>query len=278
MQPVIHRLRKKANWLRNKVLDMCIAGGGHLASAFSCVEIMVALYYGGILRFDSGNPDWDGRDRFILSKGHAAPVLYAILSDLGFFAMDELDSYCQPGSILGSHPDKIIPGVEVTTGSLGHGLGVAAGMALAAKMDNAPYMTVALLGDGECSEGSVWEAAMFASCRQLDNLVGVVDRNHLCVTGFTEDCIRLNPFAEKWKSFVWDVIEINGHSFEEIINAFKDFRRRRSGKPLMVIAHTVKGKGVSFMENNPFWHTKIPAGEQIESAKKELLWKEDEKV
>lgn len=274
MQNDIRNLKKKANFLRNRVLNLCLAGGGHLVSAFSCVDIMTALYYGGILRFDPKNPGWEERDRFIMSKGHAAPILYAVLADLGFFQMEDLEGYCRGGSMLGSHPDRAIPGVEVTTGSLGHGLGLAAGMAISGKMDKKPYVTVTLLGDGECSEGSVWEAAMFASCRLLDNLIGIVDRNRLCVTDSTEACIGLEPLAEKWKSFGWDTVEINGHSFEEILSAFNAFRDRQSGRPLMVIANTTKGKGVSFMENNPIWHTRIPSGEQIEQARKELLWKE----
>lgn len=169
--------------------------------------------------------------------------------------------------MLGSHPDKSVPGVEATTGSLGHGLGIAAGMALAAHQDKKSYKIVALLGDGECSEGSVWESALFASHHQLHNLIGIIDYNNLCVTDFIEDCIGLSPLAEKWRSFGWDTVEINGHSFLELIHAFQ----KTYDKPLMIIAHTTKGKGVSFMENTPSWHTKIPAGEQIALAKKELL-------
>jgi transketolase len=268
-------LKKKANWVRNQVLDMCIRGGGHLVSAFSCVDILVALYYANILRFDPGKPNWEKRDRFILSKGHATAALYAILANLGFYPLKNLNSYCKGKGSFGCHPDRDIPGVEASTGSLGHGLGIAAGMAKAAKMDHKGYLCVALLGDGECSEGALWEAALFAYRHRLNNLVGIIDRNQICSSDFTEDCIGLNPLADKWKAFGWKVIEVNGHSFREIICAFKDFRKSHTSKPLMIIANTVKGKGVSFMENDPAWHTKVPSGKQIELAKRELLWRKD---
>jgi transketolase len=271
MDKKISYLKKKAKWVRNQVLDMCIMGGGHLVSSFSCVEILVSLYYEDILRFNPKKPDWDKRDRFILSKGHGTISLYAILADLGFFHPKELKKYCQCGSMLGSHPDIEIPGIEASTGSLGHGIGIATGMALAAKMDKKKHMIVTLIGDGECTEGAVWEAAMFASKRNLDNLVGIVDRNKLCVTDFTDNCMGLEPLNEKWRSFGWNVKEINGHSFEEISHAFQNFRLNKKGKPLMIIAITTKGKGVSFMENNPMWHTKIPVKEEIKLAKKELM-------
>lgn len=271
-------LKKKANWVRNQILKLCIAGGGHLVSSFSCVEILVALYYGGILRFEPKKPMWNERDRFILSKGHAAPALYVILADLGFYPPQELNNYCKSINMFGSHPDKAIPGIEATTGSLGHGLGIACGMALAAKIENMDYRIIALLGDGECSEGAVWESALFASRHKLDNLIGIVDNNGLCVTDFTKNCIGLEPFIEKWKAFNWDVAEVNGHSFDELLGAFKDFRKKDTERPLVIIAHTVKGKGVSFMENNPLWHTKIPTGSQIETALEELRWREDESI
>lgn len=272
-------LKKKANWVRNRVLEMCVSGGGHLVSSFSCVDILVALYYGDILRINPKEPKWEERDRFILSKGHAAPALYAILADLGFFSPEKLNSYCKFGGMLGSHPDKSIPGIEATTGSLGHGLGLSAGMALAGKMDKLDYMTVVLLGDGECSEGEVWESALFASKHKLNNLVGIVDRNQICITDFTENCIGLNPFIDKWEAFGWMTLEIDGHSFDEILSAFKNFcKKDTNNRPLMIIANTVKGKGVSFMENNPSWHTKIPSGELLEKARKELRWREDEDI
>lgn len=273
----ISELEKKANWVRNQTLEMCAgAGSGHVTSAFSCTEILVALYYGGILRFDPANPYWEERDRFILSKGHAGVALYPILADLRFFPISELHNFAQVDSFLAVHAESNAPGIEAVTGSLGHGLGLAAGLALAAKMDRKLYMTVTLLGDGECYEGSIWEAAMFAGHYELNNLVAITDRNWLCVTDFTENCLRLNPLDDKWKSFGWDVVTIDGHSFEEIFTALKNFRSRRSSKPLMIIANTVKGKGVSFMEDKPLWHYVVPAGDQLEMARKELNWDDSE--
>lgn len=266
----IDELQKKARWVRQEVLEMCVrAGEGRLASAFSCTEILTALFYGGILRFDTNNLQWEGRDRFIMSKSPGTVGLYPILSDLGFFPEIELEKYCQCDGILGPYGDNI-PGIEAVWGSLGHGLGVSAGLALAAKMDRKKYMTVVLLGDGECYEGSVWEAAMFAGHHQLSNLVGIIDRNWICTIDFTENCLRLNPLESKWQAFGWDVITIDGHSFDEIFAAFKGFRSRKSTKPLMIIASTVKGKGISFLENDPMGHIIIPSREQLEKAREEL--------
>ena len=267
----IDELKEKANWVRNQILEMIVsANKGHIGGAFSCTDILVTLYYGGILRFDSNNPNWSERDRFILSKGHSCVALYAILADLAFFSTSELNSFCQKGSMLGGHPDRNISGIEADTGSLGHGLGIAAGLALSAKIDKKDCMTVVLLGDGECHEGSVWEAAMFAGHHQLNNLVAIVDYNRQCVTDFIEDCIRLEPFAQKWRAFGWDVRSINGHSFDELLGASKDFRFRKSPRPLVIIANTIKGKGVSFMERNIVWHHSVPTGENLKIARQEL--------
>jgi transketolase len=267
----IAELEEKANWVRKQTLEMCVCGGGgHLVSSFSCTDILVALYYGGILRFDPANPHWEERDRFIISKGHGANALYPILADLGFFPMDELAHFCGGDSMLGVHPDHNVPGIEVITGSLGHGLGIASGLALAAKMDGKTYRVTSLLGDGECYEGGVWEAAMFAAHHQLDNLTGIIDRNGLSVTDFTEKSLKLDPLVDKWQAFGWDTLTINGHDFREILKALKDDASRTSGKPLMIIGKTVKGKGVSFMENNPLWHTLLPSGEELKRAREEL--------
>lgn len=266
----IVQLQEKARRVRQEVLEMCTrAGEGRVASAFSCTEILVALFHGGILRFEPNNLQWDGRDRFIMSKSPGAVGLYPILSDLGFFPSSELDKFCQTDGMLGPYGDDI-PGVEAVWGSLGHGLGVGAGLALAAKMDKKKYMTVVLLGDGECYEGSIWEAAMFASHHQLNNLVGIIDRNGICTIDFTEHCLKLNPMESKWREFGWEAVTIDGHSFEEIFTAFKGFRTRRSKKPLMIIANTVKGRGISLLENNPLGHVMIPTGEALEKARQEL--------
>jgi len=241
----------KAKYLRNKVLDMCVkAGTGHIASCYSSVEIMVALYY-QILK---------GDDKFILSKGHACTLLYAILDDLGKIPKGELDKFCQADGILGAHPEKGI--AEITSGSLGHGLGIGAGMALA----NRNRRVFVLMSDGECYEGSTWEAIMFAGSHQLNNLIAIVDRNYICATDFTEDVVKLERLDKKWEAFGWDVLTINGHSFEQLISGFNLIHN----KPLVIIANTVKGKGVSFMEVKPEWQTMIPRGEQIETAKREL--------
>jgi transketolase len=265
----VTELESKARWLRREILEMCAkAGTGHVSSAFSCVEIAVSLYYGGILHFDSQNPD--GRDRFIISKGQSGIVVYPILADLGFFPKDELTKFCQSDGILGVHASKNIPGIEATTGSLGHGLGLGTGMALAAKMDSKLYMTFVLLGDGECYEGSVWEQAMFAAHHHLNNLVAIIDRNNLCTTDFTENIVALEPLREKWLSFGWSTMYIDGHSFTEILAALQVCRERRTSRPQVIIANTVKGKGVSFMENVPLWHAVCPTGEQLEQARREL--------
>jgi transketolase len=267
----IDELQRKAKLIRGRILEMVVsANKGHIGGAFSCSDILVALYYGGILRFDPGKPDWSERDRFILSKGHSGIALYAILADLGYFPLQVLSSFCQNGSILGGHPDRNIPGVEIDTGSLGHGLGVAAGLALCAKMEKRDYLSVVLLGDGECYEGSVWEAAIFSAHHELNNLVAIVDRNRQCATDFTEDCNRLEPLAGKWRAFNWDVREINGHSFVELLDALKDLRLRRSPRPLALIAATVKGKGVPFMEGRIKWHHGVPSGENLDIARKEI--------
>lgn len=268
------KLEKKANYIRNLVLDMCVkAGTGHVTSSFSCVELLVALHYGKILRYKPDDPKWDARDRFILSKGQASPLLYAVLADLGFFPKKELKKFAQSDGIFGVHLQHDVPGVEITTGSLGHGLGIAAGMALAAKMDGKSYKVFTLLGDGECYEGSIWETVMFAAHHKLNNLLAIVDRNWLCVTGFTEQIVRLSPLDEKFRGFGWEAITINGHSFKEIFSALDRFRSKRPNKPLAIIAHTIKGKGVSFMENQPLWHGMAPKGEQAKLAKIELTKK-----
>lgn len=264
-------LEKKALWVRRQALEMAVAAGaGHLGGTFSCTDILVSLYYGGILCFDPGIPHWDGRDRFILSKGHSCLGLYLILADLEFFPMSELKTFAQQGGILGINPDNNIPGVEINTGSLGHGLPVGAGMALSGKMDRKGFCTVVLLGDGECYEGSVWEAALFAAHHELNKLVAIVDYNGLSATNRTKNIVRQEPIEDKWKAFGWDTISINGHSFEEIFYALRNIHHSKRNKPLAVIAHTVKGKGVSFMEDKVAWHVGVPHGDELEAARREL--------
>lgn len=263
-------LKQKATQLRVDVLDAIFkAGKGHIGGAFSIIEILVTLYHGGGVRIDPDNPRWPERDRFILSKGHAGIALYATLADLGFFPREELAKLNQ-GGLLGEHPDPQIPGVEVISGALGHGLSIAAGMALAAKMDRNSRAVYVLMGDGECYEGSVWEGAMFAAHHDLQNLCCIVDRNGLITHGSTESFNRLEPFAEKWKAFGWSVIETDAHDVEQLTAVWEEFRAGTSRSPTVVIAHSVKGKGISFMENNPKWHHGGVNQSDYEQAIKEL--------
>ncbi len=266
----VNRLQRKATELRLKIVET-IAGAekGHIGGALSCADILTMLYYGGILRVKPSDRHWPERDRFILSKGHVGAALYVVLADLGYFDDAEL-ARLNRGGILGEHPDRGVPGVEIDSGSLGHGLGIGAGMALAAKLDGKAYQTVVLLGDGECYEGSVWEAAMFASHHRLNSLLAIVDRNGQMVNDFTEGVNRLDPLKAKWEAFGWDAREIDGHSFDDLQSAFGDLRERNGMSPLVVIANTVKGKGVSFMERQLAWHHGGISGAKLESARCEL--------
>ncbi|PIR57844.1 MAG: transketolase [Parcubacteria group bacterium CG10_big_fil_rev_8_21_14_0_10_38_31] len=265
-------LTKKAKEIRRKTFEMVVrVGKGHLGGSFSVLEMLVALYYGGVLKFDPKNPKWDGRDIFILSKGHASNSLCVVLSDLGFFPEAELDNFSRNESILGQHSDTNIPGVEINTGSLGHGIGVGSGIAFGNKLDNKNNLIFVILGDGECQEGSVWEAAMFAGHHNLNNLVAIVDRNKLGSEDFTENTSRLEPFLGKWNDFGWEVKTINdGHSFPEIFEVLKNCRDPKRTKPLMIISNTIKGKGLSCLENFPRAHHTVPRGEEIEASRKEL--------
>lgn len=257
--------------MRSQVLEMIVAAGhGHVGGSLSCTDILVSLYHGATLRFDHQKPNWIKRDRLIFSKGHSVEALYAVLADVGFFAVEELASYGRSGSRLGGHVDSAIPGVEVSTGSLGHGLGIGAGLALAAKLDRQDHMTVVILGDGECYEGSVWEAAMFASHQQLKNLVAVVDRNGQITLDYTESCNQLEPFVDKWEAFGWEACVVDGHSLEELLNTFQHMRHRESDRPLVVIANTIKARGISGMEGQLNWHHNVPSGELLELARREL--------
>jgi len=264
-------MKEKAKELRKTVLEMCIkAGTGHVTSCFSCVEILVALYYGGVLRHDPKNPKWEDRDRFLLSKGQASPLLYAILADRGFFPKEDLETFCQPGGKFGVHLQNDVPGVECTFGSLGNGLGIAAGMALAAKKNRQNHMVYVLLGDAECYEGAIWEAAMFASHNRLNNLVAIIDRNHLGVTDWTENMLALEPIQDKFKAFGWVSSNIDGHSSESLLAYLRRINHRANIFPSLIVANTTKGGGIPFMHNNPKWHGCAPSGEDAERARKEL--------
>lgn len=257
---------------RKRALEMALkAGGGHLAPAFSAQDI-VTLLYKDFLNVDPKNPQWPDRDRFILSKGHACLALYPVLADLGFFPKEALDSFTQPGALLGGHSDRTVPGVEVNTGSLGHGLPLAVGMAFARNIDKKAFRVVTVLSDGECQEGSTWEAAQFAGHHKLEHMLAIVDYNKFQSLGRVADILSLEPFADRWKSFGWSVQEADGHDFSSLRNALKKFPFEKS-RPSVIIAHTVKGKGVSFMENKPIWHYRNPNKEELPIAMAELAAK-----
>lgn len=262
--------RELARRLRIQTLHMIHrAGSSHIGSCFSIAELLAVLY-GRILRVDPKRPDWLDRDRFILSKGHACAVLYAVLAESGFFPVTWLDDFYQNGSPLAGHiTHRGVPGVEVSTGALGHGLPIACGMALAGKRDDKPYRVFVLLSDGECDEGSTWEAALFAPHHGLDNLVAIVDYNKIQSLGFVKETLDLEPLAAKWEALGWAVRQINGHNVEEIAGALGTVPFR-PGRPSCVVAHTVKGKGVSFMENQVLWHYRSPNDEEYLRAVAEL--------
>jgi transketolase len=259
-----------ANAIRARSLKMVHAAGvGHPGGDLSAADILVALYF-GTLRYDALRPDWPDRDRFVMSKGHCSAVLYATLATAGFFDRALLDTYMQPMSILNGHPDRNkAPGVEANTGPLGHGLPVAVGMALASKMDGASWRTYALTGDGELQEGSNWEAAMAAGHFGLDNLTVIVDRNGLQLGSPTESTMKLEPLAEKWRSFGWCVREVDGHDHSALSETFASLPFN-PGAPNCVIANTMKGQGVSFMEDRSEWHHRVPTDLELEAAIREL--------
>ena len=260
-------------WLiRRHGLEMThLSRGSHIGAIFSVAEIMAVLYT-GVMNVNPAEPAMPDRDRLILSKGHAGAAVYASLAERGFFPVEELKTHYANGSRLSGHVShKGVPGVEFSTGSLGHGLAVGAGMALGAKMDKAPWRTYVILGDGECDEGSVWEAALQAHQYQLDNLIAVVDHNRMQSLDFCEKTIALEPFADKWRDFGWQVQVVDGHDVAALQAAFARAKNNLGGgKPSVIIAETTKGKGVSFMENDILWHYRTPQGEEYDAALKEL--------
>ena len=259
-----------AKRLRRHIISMTgKAGSGHPGGSLSAVEIVTALYFGW-LRYNPKDPRWSDRDRFILSKGHAAPLLYAALAECGYFPVEKLSTLRQLDSYLQGHTDRTVtPGVEMSAGSLGQGLSFAIGVALAGRLNSQEYRVYALLGDGECDEGQVWEAAMAAAHFKLGNLVAIVDNNGQQIDGWNRDVMNLDPFNKKWQAFGWHVIEVDGHNLPQLIDAFNRAKLVK-GQPAVIIAHTIKGKGVSFMENNPDFHGKAPTAAEVEIALKEL--------
>lgn len=263
-------LEQIAKALRRHIITMiAAAGSGHPGGSLSAVEIVTSLYF-RVLRHRPSEPRWADRDRFILSKGHAAPLLYAALAECGYFPVGELTTLRKLGSRLQGHTDRTsTPGVEMSSGSLGQGLSFGIGIALAARLNSQSYRVYVLLGGGECDEGQVWEAAMAAAHFKLDNLVAIVDHNQQQIDGWNAEIMNLEPLPEKWRAFGWEVIDVNGHDFRQILAAFEKAQQVK-GRPTMIIARTIKGKGVSFMENNLEFHGTAPTPEQAKAALEEL--------
>ncbi|MGB3585711.1 MAG: transketolase [Tunicatimonas sp.] len=265
----IEELKKKAVEIRREIVTMVHrANSGHVGGSLGATDVLVALYY-HLMNHKPDQPDWPGRDRFILSKGHCTPVIYAILADCGYFPEEDLKTFRRPGSHLQGHPHQPkTPGIEANTGTLGLGISTGLGMALGAKLRQQQHYYYIMCGDGEIQEGQVWEAAMFANKYKLDNVIGFVDRNYLQTDGNSEDIMPLDPLAPKWESFGWKVFTIDGHDYQQIIKTVENAKQET--QPVMIIANTIKGKGVSFMENEVNWHGTPPDKQAFESALKEL--------
>ena len=266
----VAELKEMARKLRRHVISMtAAAGSGHPGGSLSAADIVTALFF-KVMHHNPEKPQWPDRDRFILSKGHAAPILYAALAESGYFPVEELPTLRKLGSRLQGHTDRnLTPGVEMSAGSLGMGLSFSIGVALAARLDHRDYKTYVLLSDGECDEGQTWEAALSAPQFKLDNLVAIIDCNRIQLSGWTRDIMNLEPLNQKWQAFGWHTIDIDGHDFNQILSAFQEARKVKA-KPTVIIARTIKGKGVSFMENKVKFHGKAPTPEEAEMALKEL--------
>ncbi len=263
------QLLAKSQWLRQEIFELVMAKKkGHVPSCFSMNELVVALYYGGYVRFPE---DWSLRDRVLVSKGHASIGLYPILIERGLISPSEVAKFTEADGLLRMYADPSIPGIESVTGSLGHGLGIACGHALAAKLDGLSYNTYAIVGDGECYEGSVWETMMFAAHHELNNFCMIVDRNRMCIMDETENCVRIEPLEEKLKAFGFETHVLNGHRYAEILPALSNFAARKGKKPTAILANTVKGKGISYMENKAGWHNRMPTDAELKIARQELL-------
>lgn len=264
--------------LRKEIYLTIIRGGlGHIASCYSCLEILYVLYVKGIMRYDVQNMNAPERDRLVLSKGHAGVALYWVMSEVGMLEASILDTFLQPGSCIGGEPCMgDLPGIEATTGSLGHGLSMAVGMAMAQKIDDNDARTFVILGDGECEEGTIWEAAMSAPAFQLNNLVVILDCNQIQKMTTIAGTIGLDNWAEKWNAFGWLVKEVDGHDIGALCEVLRE--KNNTSKPLLIIAHTIKGKGVSIMENNPLWHFKLPNKKEKKVFQEELDIPEEEMI
>jgi transketolase len=265
----IQELEARAKHIRRQIIRMLAkAGSGHPGGSLSATDLITALFY-LFLRHNPKDPSWPDRDRFHMSKGHCCPLWYAVLADCGYFPVDQLWTLRQLGSMLQGHPDRRTPGVDVSSGSLGQGLSVALGMSLGARVDKKDYRVYVLLGDGEIQEGNIWEAAMACAHFKCDNICAMLDYNGFQIDGRTRDIMNLEPLAAKWQAFGWNTIEIDGHNMKQIVQAYDDARTVK-GKPTIIIAKTIKGKGVSFMENTVEFHGRAPTAEEAEIALKEL--------
>lgn len=264
-------LQELANSLRARIIETSSrTGTPHLASCLSCVDILTVLYF-SVLRIDTADPRNPGRDRFILSKGHGAPALFQVLGKRGFYPEAMLETYGEDGGVFAEHPPTPdhLAGIEAATGSLGHGLPLGLGMALAGRIQRRPYNVYAVLSDGECNEGAVWEAAMLAAAQRVSNLCVIVDFNKWQATGRSQEVMALDPLVDKWRAFGWNALEVDGHDMAALERSLRAFPAP-DGKPTAIVAHTVKGKGVSFMEDDNNWHYRIPTAEEVVAARKEL--------
>lgn len=266
---LIEQLQEKARQFRIEIIKMIAkAGSGHPGGSFSAIDLLVALYTQK-LRINPKDPFWSERDRFVMSKGHGCAALYVVLADLGFFPKKELNYFRKINNLLQGHTSSKIPGVEMSAGSLGQGLSFGNGITFACRLDKKNYNVYVMLGDGEVQEGQIWEAAMTTSHHKLNNVIAILDRNRIQNDWFVKETMDIEPLKEKWEAFGWHVVEIDGHNFNEMLDAFDDVDKIKN-KPKIIIAHTVKGKGVSFMENNPDFHGKTPNEEELKQALKEL--------
>jgi transketolase len=263
-------LQALAKQVRRDIITMIgAAKSGHPGGSLSAVEILVTLFF-DVMRIDPQRPDWPDRDRFILSKGHAAPVLYSVMARAGFCPIDQLNTLRKLGSVYQGHPDvRFLPALDASTGSLGEGVSLGLGMSLTARLNGSQFRSYVVLGDGEIQEGQVWESAMFGSFHKVDNLVVIVDYNRIQLDGFVKDIMDLEPLADKWRAFGWETLEVDGHDIPALQSAFSKAAATK-GRPTAVIAHTVKGKGVSFMENNPKFHGAAPSPDETQKALQEL--------
>jgi transketolase len=270
-QETLAYLEEKARWLRKEIIRLTmIAGGAHVGGGLSMTDTIVALFYHG-MELKAGDPAWKDRDRFILSKGHGAVAYCPILADLGYFPKEWLDTFNHLDSPFGMHPDmNKIPGVEMSTGSLGHGLSVGVGFAIAARMDKKGYRIFVLMGDGEVSEGMVWEAAAAASQFKLGNITAIIDRNNLCLDGKTEEIMGIEPIKDRWEAFGWRVVEVDGHDMGKLVSTFDGLPPTSDAKPTLIVSRTIKGKGVDFMEGDPMWHYAGLTPEMAEKAQKSI--------